>query len=141
MGKRGGGILMPAVVFRDGIVSGILITFSQMGTSKTFCLVLNCQPWLENPHIRVGLKIFDKEAASELCSTHSFSDMSIRLEGMRLDNLGFATLLGSFEGYTLDRGRILAKISITILDYILMITHTILTFSNSHINQDSSQTI
>jgi hypothetical protein len=104
------------VVSKEEIVSGFLITLSQMSISKTFCVVVNYQPQLEHPLMRVDLKYFVREAAPELCTTYSFSDMSTKLEGMRVANLGGSGILPRFTGYTLNRGRVLVGVSIIILD-------------------------
>jgi hypothetical protein len=121
MGKRDGNILLPAVVSQDGIVSGFLIgfliTLSQMSIPKTYCVVVNYQPSVDIPELRADLKYFDGEAARELCSTSSFSDMSTELEGMRVPNMGGSGILALCTGYTLDRGRVLVGITINILDH------------------------
>ena len=117
MGKFDGHVLLPAVVSQDGIVSGFLITLSQMSIPKTYCVVVNYQPSVDIPELRADLKYFDGEAARELCSTSSFSDMSTELEGMRVPNMGGSGILALCTGYTLDRGRVLVGITINILDH------------------------
>jgi hypothetical protein len=111
-------MLLPGAVSQDGIVSGFLITLSQMSTSisKTFCVVVNYRPWVDVPELRADLKSFDGKAARELCSNSSFSNMPTELEGMRVPNLGGLRILPLFTGYTLDRGRVVVGITINILD-------------------------
>jgi hypothetical protein len=118
MGKFDGHVLLPAVVSQDGIVSGFVLTQNQMSTSKRFCVVVNYRPWGDIPGFRglkADLKCFDGEAARELCSTSSFSDMSTELEGMRVPNLGGSGVLPVCTGYTLDRGRLVVRVIIDIL--------------------------
>jgi hypothetical protein len=118
MGKFDGDILLPAVVSQDGIVSGFLVTLSQMGTSKMFCVLVKYQPWVEIPARRIRLKYFVREAAQVLCSTYSISDMSTELKGMQVPNLGDSWIVvPMFTDYTLDRGRVLVGLTMKILEH------------------------
>jgi hypothetical protein len=125
MGKRDGHIFRPAVVSQEGISSGFLITLDrmQMG-SKTFCVLVNYQPWVELAPLRTKFKYFERQAELELCSTSSFSAMSAQLEGMQTVNEGVLGILALFMGYKLDRGRVVAGISLTIFDELCMIIRT-----------------
>lgn len=120
IGKLDGRILLPALVSKDGIVSGTLLTLSKMGISKTFCVLLNFQPWLDFVVGKVDLKIFDSKAGLGLCSTFSFSEIPTGLEEVPLGHLGALGDLENlfafpkFQGFRLHRGRILARISIFI---------------------------
>jgi hypothetical protein len=76
------------------------------------CLVLKFEPKMERFNHQVALKIFKKEAVSELCSTSSYYDMSSQLEEMRLVDFGGKRLSAKFEGYILDKDRLVAKVAI-----------------------------
>jgi hypothetical protein len=76
MGKQEDGhILRPAVVTSHDITSGFLMILNTLNTGKTskvFAVLLKyC-----HGESSVSLKVFDKRAIPELCSTYSFSDLS-----------------------------------------------------------------
>jgi hypothetical protein len=115
MRKHDGHILLPAVVSQYAITSGFLVTLGQKGILKTFCVLVNYQYWPGSPQPRLQLKYFNAEAAPELFSARSFEDLSNRLEGMRVPDLGVGGRVSPFISYKLNRGRVVVAITITIL--------------------------
>jgi hypothetical protein len=115
MGKIDGEILLPAVESQDGAVSGMLLHLSHQNTASTVCVVFNYRPWRDPGTDEVQLKYFGEESAPALLAMRSFSDISSSQPGISPANLRAWTILPKPVIYEIHRGRLVARITLTII--------------------------